>query len=214
MNRTKKILCVFALAFNSLAAEPLYQADFEKATVGSMPDDFLVLDGGFAVKQDGDNKYLELPGSPLDTFGLLFGPSLKENATATARFFGEAKGRRYPSFDLGLNGVGGYRLRVSPGKKQLELFRGDVLRKSVPLDWKPGQWTHLKLTVLKNGDSQWTVLGKIWPEGAAEPAQPSIEYVDSEAPPAGRASVFGMPYSGAPIRFDDFSVSTAKPTAK
>lgn len=207
----KALLTLFAAAATALGADLPYKVDFEKAQPGSVPEDFLVLDGAFAVKEQGGNKVLELPGAPLDTFGLLFGPSLKENATVSARIFGEAKGRRYPTFDVGLNGVGGYRLRVSPGKKQLELFRSDTLKKSVPLEWKPGQWTHLKLTVLKASESTWIVSGKVWQEGTVEPAQAAIQHEDTEAPPAGRASVFGSPYSGAPIRFDDLAVEAALP---
>ena len=40
-----------------------------------MPEDLLVLEGAFVVKAEGGNHFLELPGAPLDTFGLLFGPT-------------------------------------------------------------------------------------------------------------------------------------------
>ena len=59
-------------------SKPLYENNFESAEVGKVPDDFLVLDGGFAVKSDGTNKFLELPGAPLDSFGVLFGPTEKD----------------------------------------------------------------------------------------------------------------------------------------
>ena len=86
------------------AEEIKYQNNFEKAETGSIPEDFLVLDGQFAVKEEGGNKFLELPGAPLDTYGVLFGPTLKENSSVTARFFSTAKGRRFPTFAVGLNG--------------------------------------------------------------------------------------------------------------
>ena len=44
--------------------------------------DLLVLDGAFAVKAEGGNKFLELPGAPLDTYGLLFGPTVSANIAA------------------------------------------------------------------------------------------------------------------------------------
>src|SRR6266536_3558957 len=67
------------LLMRALAEEkPLYQNNFEKAEIGKVPDEFLVLDGQFAVKEENGNKFLELPGAPLDTFGVLFGPSEKE----------------------------------------------------------------------------------------------------------------------------------------
>src|SRR5438874_13641621 len=68
---------VFFLPSQGRAAEGkvIYENNFEKAEVGKVPEDFLVLDGAFTVKEEGGNKFLELPGAPLDTFGLLFGPT-------------------------------------------------------------------------------------------------------------------------------------------
>lgn len=199
--------CMF-LGTGELSAETKYENNFEKAEVGSLPDDFLVLDGAFTVKELDGNKVLELPGAPLDTFGLLFGPNQRENIAVSARIFGSARGRRFPVFDVGLNGVGGYKLRVSPGKRQLELYKGDLVKKSVPLDWEPGKWTHLKLQVVKSGEREWLVEGKLWQESETEPASSVISFTDSEPPISGRASVSGMPYSGTPIRFDDLLVSS------
>src|ERR1041385_8725194 len=106
-------------------AAPLYQNDFEKATPGTVPDDMLVLDGAFAVTNAPDgNKVLELPGSPLETYGLLFGPTGQNGFSVQARILSTGKGRRFPVFGVGLNGVAGYRLRISPGKKALEISKG------------------------------------------------------------------------------------------
>src|SRR2546430_14083931 len=106
----------------------LYQNNFEKAELGRVPDDakdLMVLDGAFAVKEEGGNKFLELPGAPLDTYGMLFGPTTNSERTVSVRVHGTAKGRRFPAFGLGLNGVGGYKLQVSPGRKALELYKGE-----------------------------------------------------------------------------------------
>src|SRR5207302_5856033 len=118
--------------------KPLYENDFEQSELDKVPDDFLVLDGQFAVKAEGGNKFLELPGAPLDTFGALFGPTEKEGTAVSARIFGTAKGRRYPTFGVGLNGQGtsAYRLQVSPAKKALELFKGDEVKASAPYEWQ------------------------------------------------------------------------------
>ena len=196
-----------AVAAASLAdgAKPLYENNFENAQVSKVPDDFLVLDGGFAVRQDGDNKFLELPGAPLDTFGALFGPTEKDGVAVSARVHGGGKGRRFPTFAVGLNGVAGYRLQVSPGKKALELYRGDTVKASVPFEWASDKWTHLRLQVRKIKDGQWKIEGKAWTQDASEPAW-LISFDETEAPPAGRAAVWGCPYSGTPIRFDDLSV--------
>ena len=201
---------MFALIAAAHAADLKYQNNFDKAEPGGVPEDMLVLDGNFAVKEEGGEKFLELPGAPLDTYGILFGPSSKENVTVVAKIFGEAKGRRYPTFDVGLGGVGGYRLRVSPGKKQIELVRNDTVKTSAPLDWKPGKWTWLSLSIASAGEGKWKIEGRIWQEGGSEPAAPVLAIEESEAPPAGRASVFGSPYSGTPIRFDDLRLTASK----
>src|SRR5438067_11448912 len=115
-------LAAIGLASCLVAQEnkPLFENNFEKAELDKVPDDLLVLEGAFAVKAEGGNKFLELPGAPLDTFGLLFGPTESTNVAASARVYGTGKGRRFPTFGLGLNGVGGFKLQVSPGKKLLE----------------------------------------------------------------------------------------------
>src|SRR5579859_1422724 len=97
--------------------KPLYEMNFEKVEAGKLPDDFLPLDGAFEVKAEDGNKFLELPGTPLDTYGMLFGPAVKSDVAVTVRVRGTKHGRQYPTFAVGLNGQSGYRLQVSPGKK-------------------------------------------------------------------------------------------------
>ena len=191
-------------------AKTLYENNFEKNAVGTLPEEFLKMDGEFKVQQEGSNKFLELPGAPLDTFGLLFGPTEKDGITVQARILGTAKGRRFPAFGVGLNGWGGYKLQVSPAKKSIELFRGETLRKSVAHNWPSGTWTHLRLTIQKSKDGGWYVAGKVWSAGEQEPETPSISIEEKEEPPPGRASISGMPYSGEAIRFDDLKVTVAQ----
>src|SRR6266511_1448602 len=79
-------------------AKPIYANDFSSTAAGKTPEEFMVLSGTFLVKEEGGNKFLELPGSPLDTFGLLFGPTEQAGLTASARFFGTRQGRKFPTF--------------------------------------------------------------------------------------------------------------------
>jgi hypothetical protein len=190
-------------------AEPLYKNDFESAEVGKTPKEMMVTAGDFTVKQDKDGKYLELPGEPLDTFGLLFGPSAKDDISASARFFGTKKGRKLPSFGVSLNGVNGYRLQVSAAKGELEFFKGDESKLSVPYTWTSDAWTTLRITVRKKGDG-WLIEGKAWTAGSPEPEKPQISLEEKTAPSAGRAGIWGSPYSGTPIRFDDLLLEAAK----
>jgi hypothetical protein len=206
-----ELVLLTGLAFSAFAqqAKPLYENDFENAELDKVPDDFLVLDGQFAVKAEGGNKFLELPGAPLDTFGLLFGPTEEEGTAVSARFFGTGKGRRYPTFAVGLNGQGtsAYRLQVSPAKKALELFKGDDVKATVPYEWQSGAWTRLRLQVRRVKDGQWKVEGKAWAD--KEPSAWLVSIDEREQPVAGKASIWGSPYATTPIRFDDLKVAGA-----
>jgi hypothetical protein len=185
------------------AAKILYQNNFEKAAVGPAPDDFLVLDGDFSVKESEGNKYLELPGAPLDTFGVLFGPTTNAGVCVSARIYATAKGRRYPRFSVGLEGQNGYKLRVSPAVDAVEICRGDESVATAPFHWKPGSWTMLKLRIRQMDGPMWKIEGKVWPQTEAEPKDWMIALEEKTPPRPGRASLWGSPISGTPIRFDD-----------
>jgi hypothetical protein len=214
MMKAKLIRLMLVAAATALIAlaqpQSLYENDFAKAEIGKVPDGMTVLDGAFAVRAADGHRFLELPGAPLDSFVVLFGPSCKDNVAVEARVFGTATGRRYPTFALSLNGGGGYRLKVSPGRRALELFKGDEPQLAVPFVWTPGKWTHLRLELRKANETAWRVQGKAWSEGEPEPAAWMISLNVDQEPPAGRAGLFGSPISGTPIRFDDLRV-TATP---
>ena len=209
------LLLLFSSAFGVLAADEaskqsvLYENTFEKAELKKVPDDMMVMEGGWAVIEEGGNKLIELPGAPLETFGVLFGPTESDGISASARVFGSGKGRRFPTFAVGLNGVGGYRLQVSPAKKLIELYRGEEVLTSVPFQWESATWTVLRLQSRKVKDGEFVIEGKAWKHGAAEPKEWTISHTDKTEVPAGRASIWGAPYSGTPIRFDDLAVTKA-----
>lgn len=206
------IVCTFASGqaqdAETAAKKAAYENDFEKADLDKVPSEFLVLDGGFAVKQDGTNKFLELPGAPLETFGLLFGPTLETDVSVNAKIRGTGKGRRFPTFAIGMNGVGGYRLQVSPAKKLLELFKGDEVVATAPFESKLDSWFLLRLENRKVSDGEWKVSGNVWREKSVEPKDPAITFTEKTKPTAGRASIWGSPYSGTPIQFDDLKVTS------
>jgi hypothetical protein len=208
--RVRLLLLVCGVALTASAqTNTLYENNFEKAELGKVPSDFLVLDGAFTVKEENGNKFLELPGAPLDTFAVQFGPAAAGDVAVSVRIRSTAKGRRYPSFGVGLGGVAGYKLQVSPAKKQLELYKDQDLKNSVPYDWKSGEWTRLRLQARKLKEGQWKIDGRAWSEGAPEPKHWLITAEEQQAPSTGRASVFGSPFSGTPIQFDDLAVTGA-----
>jgi hypothetical protein len=184
----------------------LYSCDFQNAEVGKVPEDLMVLDGAFAVGLDNSNKFLELPGTPLDNFGVLFGPAAITNVTVNGRVFGTNKGRRQPVFGVGLGGAGGFRLMVAPGRGTMDLFRGDALLASKPFAWVAGKWTHLALELAQTKPGTWKVSGKAWIEGTAAPGSWTISAVETNEISVGRSSIWGSPISGTPIRFDDLKL--------
>ncbi|MBT6103325.1 MAG: hypothetical protein HOH62_05420 [Verrucomicrobia bacterium] len=211
IKQTASALLIGLAALTTYAAEPLYQTNFEKTKTGEVPEDFLVLDGDFAVKQSNGNKYLELPGAPLDAFGFMFGPSARHGNEISARMFGTKKGRRYPVFGIALNGVNGYRLQVAPAKRAIELLKGSAVVAKVPFRWGGGEWLRLALRVEQTGTAEWTITGKVWPDGKKAPTKPTITHKEAKEPRNGKPSIWGSPYSGTPIRYDDIVV---KKTAK
>jgi hypothetical protein len=198
-----------AAAAGDAAAPPVYSNDFAKAAPGPLPDDeFLVLAGAFEVKDVDGEKLLELSPYPLDTFGVLFGPADHATGSVSARAWAATTGRRVPEFGVGTNDAGGYKLWLMPRQKLLALRKADQTVATAPYDaWKSETWTHLRLSVSKAGEGAWKVQGKAWSAGAEEPKEWAVTFADTAEPPAGRASVWGNPYSGKPIRFDDLLVS-------
>lgn len=203
------VICAFVfLIVPQVFGQPavLYENNFEKEQIGKVPEDFLVLDGSFAVKEETGNKFLELPGSPLDSYSLQFGPTESSNIVVTARIKSTAKGRRFSTFGVGLNGNAGYRLQLSPSKKLLELYKRDNAVTNVPFDWNPGHWLRFRLQVRATGPGIWRIEGRVWESEGSEPQTWTISYDDKEAPISGRPSIFGSPFAGTPIQFDDLKV--------
>jgi len=210
MKRLIGLTFIFGLLPRLIAEEPkaLYSQDFSKSEAGSVPDELLVLDGQFAVKQEGADRWLELPGAPLESYGFLFGPSESSGVQVAARISTTKQGRKFSTFAVGVSGASGYRLQVTPAKKQVELFKGETAVSSAPFDWKSGEWTELRLLIRKGTGATGTVEGKVWSSGSPEPKEPTIRLADAEILPAGKCGAWGMPYAGAPIRFDDIQVTT------
>jgi len=189
---------------------PLYENDFEKAEVGKFPEELKFPTGEFAVGEEGGNKFLELPGAPLDSFSVQFGPTETSGVSVSARIYGTARGRRYPTFGVGLNGVGGYRLQISPGKKALELYKDLDVKASIACEWKPGKWLCFRCQIRKLSDASWKIEGKVWSADGVEPKDWMIHFDEPEEPVPGRASIVGSPFAGTPIYYDDLKVEKAQ----
>lgn len=192
------------------AAPTAYVNDFEKADLGKVPDEVMVLDGTFAVQAVDGTKCLELAADPIGSYGALFGPDGLAAMDVKARIWAASSGKRFPEFGIGADDAGGYKLFVIPGSHKLELRKGDDPAASVPFEWKDGGWTWLRLRVEPTSQKQWTISGKAWGQGQPEPDKWTITTTDTEAPSAGKASLWGSDFSEKPIRFDDLSVAAVK----
>src|SRR2546425_9228636 len=83
----------------------LFQSDFKSAKADADPESFMILGGEFKVQEIDGKKILDLPGSPLDDFGALFGPAQADNVAVRARIRSEGSRRLAPRFGVGLNGA-------------------------------------------------------------------------------------------------------------
>ena len=207
------LACAAWMAF-AADTKPLYQNNFTTNEVGKLPEEMLLLDGGFAVQEVAGDKVLQLPGAPLETFGVLFGPTEASGLAVSVRVHSAKKGRREPAFALGLNGNAGFRLQVSAAKKLLELYKGDDVVATEPFTWESDSWTMLKLQVRKVKDGEFVIEGKAWKQGTPEPGKWTVTFTEKteagKEPIPGRASLWGNPFAGTPIDFDDLMVSAVK----
>jgi hypothetical protein len=199
------LLGALAAAPAAFAAEVAYTNDFENLPAGKPPKDVLILNGQFTVRSEAGNQYLEVAPTPLNSFGLLIGPDGQPLHSIRARIRGDVTGRRTPEFAVGLGGVGGYFLWVMPAVDELQIRSGDDIVARVPFQWKAREWTWLRLEVRPAGDDRWVARGKAWAHGRDEPGDWMIR-LELENEPAGRPSIWGVPYSEKPIGFDDIAV--------
>ena len=187
----------------------LYANDFEKLAVDAEPDDVMILDGEFLVKELDGDKVLQLAGMPIHEFGILLGPSQRENWEISAEITSDNLRRRKPRFGVGLGGVRGYKLRLATALNQLELIRGEDKISTASLSWENSKPVHFRFRVLKTGEDKWQVEGKAW-QSKDEPKDWQIKYVESKPPTKGMASIWGTPYSSRPIYFDDVKLIETK----
>lgn len=183
-----------------------YFEDFETLDPGTQPEGFFAIEGEFSVAEEG-GKLLRLPGSPLGSMGAVFGPTIESAVEVRAKVKATRKGRRYPAFGIGANGLGGFRLMVNPAKRNLELLLNEESLVQEPYRWNGSEgWTHLRLVVTEGPDDSSQARAKVWLEDEEEPEAWMIEVSSPEAFYASKSSIWGLPYSGEPIAFDDLFV--------
>ncbi len=180
--------------------------DCENWAEGEPPTEVFVVDGTIRIKQKDGNKVIEIGSDPLVDGCALLGSSANGSARIQVRILASKSGRSYPRFGIGIHGQSGYRLIVFCAKKELQLVKNDEVIKSAPFEWASDAWINLKLEALKDAQGKWSIAGKAWPAGAAEPAAAQIKHEDSNLKGQGKCSIWGTPFAGTPIFFDDMKL--------
>jgi hypothetical protein len=99
-------LVIVSSTLVAIAGAAPFSENFENAEVGKLPSGFTAYAGAFKVNEEMGRKFLELPGAPLDTFGVLFGPALQSADTAANRisasgkFYATSVKRKAPAFGI------------------------------------------------------------------------------------------------------------------
>jgi hypothetical protein len=176
--------------------------DFEEYEEGTEPDLFVV-EGTFKIAAEDGNKVLQLEPLPLAESGVIFGKSLKGEASVTVDVKASKLRRSTPRFGVGLHGISGYRLRVVPASSKLEVVKSEEVVQSVDYKWTSDEWLTLRLTIEAAAEGKWVISGWVWPRGGEAPKEPAITIQSDEKPGQGKASIWGTPYSGMPISYDN-----------
>jgi len=186
-----------------------FSEDFSGFDINSEPESIFILDGEYTVQnEDGNNKCLSLPGSPMGDFGLLFGPREREKPLELSfSFYASKKGRRMPSIAASIGGVRGYKLRLNPAARNLVLSMDETVFKEMPFSWEGEQWWNVRFRALCGNSIQTTRLRcKLWPTNQKEPNEWLVneefftEYI------GGKCALWGFPYASTPILFDDLVI--------
>lgn len=186
-----------------------FSEDFSDMEIGTEPENLFILDGAYAVQDEGrNNKTLALPGSPMGDFGLLFGPRIREKGLELRfSFFSTRKGRRMPSVAAGIGGVRGIRLRLNPAARNLVLSLDENKLQEMPFAWTGDQWWSVRFQTIPEDSNQSTfVQCKLWPKEENEPEAWLFSEKFSITYKGGKCALWGYPYASTPILFDNLSI--------
>jgi len=149
----------------------------------------------YAVKETDGKKYLTKIAQIQHTFYLrartFMGPSDLSDYTIEADV--RSPIRRRQQGDIGVVAQG-FTLVLFGSHQKLDIqsWQPEVERiVSLPYEWKPDTWYHLKLRVENLPDGSVRAMGKAWPSDAPEPAKWMVEKVDPIGAHTGSPGLFG-----------------------
>ncbi|HRK12939.1 MAG TPA: hypothetical protein PK490_01560 [Prosthecobacter sp.] len=211
----KPALFLLALAFSHLHAGEIQRATLnaDDWQPGDPPKEVFVVDGKIQITaKDGNNAITVLPEAVTDASAQL-GSSAAGESSIQARVFSARRARSNPRFGISVHGMSGHRLILNPAKRQLELHKNDEILATVPHSWTSEAWVWLKLEARRGEGDAWHIHGKIWEQGAEEPAEPQIKHEAKGLKGQGKPGIWGTPYSEQPIHFDDIQIAIELPAA-
>jgi hypothetical protein len=164
--------------------------DFQKREPGALPDELM-----------------QQQAEPLDDGVVLLGKSLKNGGVVKAKIKASSKRRSAPRMGVGIGGTSGYRFRLVPAEKKVELSKEDGRLIAVDFAWKPDAWFWVEISVVPAKEAgKWNIEGRAWEDGQQKPEAATVSQTVVEKPPGGKASVVGTPFSQQPIQFDDVTI--------
>ena len=188
-----------------------FELDLTEVELGAEPDGLFVVDGEFVAAEGAGGKVLELNAEPLAEGLVLLGDSLRGGGAIRARVEAAKRGRSYPRFGVGLHGISGYRLRVVPARKMLEIVADEEVVAEAAFAWNGEVATWLKLRVFSGGEGKWNVKGWAWSEGDEEPEEALLSVDFEKDRLSGKGVLSGTPYAGLPIYYDKVTIVAEEP---
>ena len=193
------------------------ELDIKGTEPGQEPDGLFIVDGELTVVEVEGEKLLQIPPTPLVEGGTLFGSTLKGAVSVAATFKAERRGRSMPRFGVGVHGLSGFRLRVFPAGRKVELLLNEEPIASVPFSWTAGEDYQLELTVNRTSDAEdapWKAEGRVWKAAEARPEAAILSQESSDTSARGKSSVWGTPYAGLPIYIKQASTESLEPASE
>jgi hypothetical protein len=181
--------------------------DFDQTTGEAPPKPWLNTTGKFVVRELDGNKVLQrLPdATPQRRSRMFMGPITLSNYTIEADVRVTEKRRQMS--DVGVFAQRyGLVLFGNSQKLELEPWQAAAGRTAtVPFQWKPDAWYHVKLQVQNEAGGVTVAHGKVWPRGETEPAAWTVEKRDTIGHREGAPGLYADPANE--IYFDNLKVT-------
>jgi hypothetical protein len=192
---------------HQVAWKIVYEQDFEEIKEGSLPEDFFLLGGDFAVRIRKGQKLLCMPGNPVGEHGFLFGPRLgNETIELSFSCLGGTKSRRHNVYSGAIGGIRGLNYRVNPISKNIMISLMDAHMER-PTYWASDNWIKIKITVIPdaaNNESQIIIRNASKPQDNFDSEE--IKMSLNGMIKGGKCALWGFSYAEKEMYWDDLLI--------